>query len=158
MGLNDAFTVVDGRMVSERVQRICLAIKDYEPNIEIKWLPPEARRDKATDTVLPAYEIVYHENGQKITLMYVKDDKDFDERILWRIIVNDQRNGKQNWNEFSAWEESQKLIKKQEYLDELEQAQDIAEHVLKSHLNKYVVTPNLVIRDGIPFNTADMGK
>jgi hypothetical protein len=149
--------VVGDHFVSEKIERIVLAIKDYEPNLEVKWLPPEARRDRQTDTILPAFEIVYHApDGQSQTLFYVKDETEFDERVLHRIIVNDQRNGKVNWSEFTAWEETQKRIGKQAYLDMMEEAEDLAEHILRTHLNTYKVTPNLIIKEGIPFNAAHL--
>ncbi len=153
LGGVDRMIVVDGRMVSEKIQRICLAIQDYEPRLEVKWLPPEARRDKANDTMLPAFEIVYHRpDGLDETLFYVKDEGDFDERVLHRIIINDQRNGQVTWNELSAWEEAQKRIAKQAQLDAMEEAQDIAEHVLRTHLNTYKIDDEVTIKDGIPFN------
>lgn len=140
--------VIDGQFVNADVERVVLAIKDYEPEIEVQWLPVGAR-----DENQPAFKIVHNDprNGP-FTLMYVKDESEFDMRVLKRIIANDQRNGKVTLSEFEAWEEANKLIEKQKYLDQLEEANDIAAHVLRSPLNNYKVNEDLVIKDGIPFN------
>ena len=156
-GAMDRMIVVGDHFVSEKIERIVLAIKDYEPCLEVKWLPPGERRVAGQDELLPAFEIVYHaENGQDQTLFYIKDEGDFDERVLQRIIINDQRKSSTTWTELSAWEETQKRIAKQAYLDELEEAEDLAKHILATHLNTYKVTPGLVIKDGIPFNAAHL--
>lgn len=153
----DRMIVVDGRFVSEKIHRIVQAIQDYEPALEVKWLAPDARYDKANNVTLPAFEIVYHRpDGSDETLFYIKDEDSFDDRVLQRIIYNDQRVSTVAWTELSAWEEAQKRIAKQAQLDELEEAQDIAEHILRTHLNTYTVTPGLVIKDGIPFNAAQL--
>jgi hypothetical protein len=153
----DRMVVVDGVFVSEKIERIVLAIKDYEPALEVKWLPPQARFDKQNGVTLPAFEIVYHApDGLDQTLFYVKDEGDFDERVLQRIIFNDQRKSNTSWTELTAWEETQKRIARQAYLDEMEEAEDLAKHIIATHLNTYRVTPGLVIKDGIPFNAADL--
>lgn len=152
--LTDAHIVVGDYFVSEKVSRVVEAIHDYEPNIEVQWLPPAARAVPG-ERVLPAFKLVYHEpNKPDFILFHVNEDEDFDERVLQRIIVNDQRNSKVTWDEYSAYEEAQRRIAKQKSLDELEAVADIAAHVLKSPLNTYRINPNLVIKDGIPYNAA----
>jgi len=156
-GAMDRMVVVDGVFVSEKIERIVLAIKDYEPRLEVKWLPPQAREDKQTGVTLPAFEIIYHaEDGLSQTLFYVKDEEEFDERVLARIVYNDQRKSSTSWTELTAWEETRKLIAKQAYLDEMEEAQDLAEHIIKTHLNTYKVNDGLIIKDGVPFNAANL--
>lgn len=153
----DRMIVVDGRFVSEKIHRIVQAIKDYEPNIDVQWLAPDQRYDKVNDVTLPAFQVIYNRpDGLTETLFYVKDEGDFNERVLQRIIYNDQRNVDVKWSELTAWEEAQKRIAKQAKIDEMEEAQDIAEHILKTHLNTYTVTPGLVVKEGIPFNAAHL--
>jgi len=143
--------VVDGQFVSAKVERIVQAIHDYEPELEVKWIPPNARTEGES-----AFAIIHNAPGNApYVLMYVKTEEEFDERVLQRIIYNDQRNtGQQEWSELSAWEEAQKRIQKQAYLDLLEEANDVAFHVLRSPLNTYKVSDDFVIKDGIPWNTA----
>lgn len=149
--------LIDGQFVNAQVERVVLAIKDYEPELDVEWLPPGKRRDENGDP-LPAFKIFHRPVGQPPLLLFtVKDESEFDLRVLWRIIRNDQRTqGKETYDDIRAMEEAQRLVAKQEQLDKMEEAADIVAHVLKSHLNKYVVSPDLVIKEGIPFNAANL--
>lgn len=148
--LENAHLMLDGQVVSAQVSRVVEAIKDYEPDLEVKWIPPHARKEGDA-----AFAIIYAPPGHDpYVLFYVPKEEDFDERVLRKIILNDQRNGESSWSEYSAWEESQRLLKRQEYLDQVEQANDIAAHILRSPLNTYKVNDSLIIKDGIPMNAA----
>jgi hypothetical protein len=154
LGVTDAHIVVGDYFVSEKVSRIVEAIRDYEPLIEVQWLPPTARQ-VGNERPLPAFKLVYHDpNTPPFILFHVNDEKDFDERVLRRIIANDQRNGKASLSEYEAWEEARRLVQKQVELDKIEAVADIAAHVLKSPLNTYRVNKDMVIKDGVPYNAA----
>ena len=143
MDLTQSHVFVDGQLVSAKVQRIVQAIKDYEPELEVKWVPPAARTEGQA-----AYAICHNPVGRpSYVLFYVKNDEDFDERVLAKIIANDQRNGQQTYTDFEAWEQSKKLLEKQAFLDKMEEAKDIAAFVAKTHLNTIRIDKNLTIRD-----------
>jgi hypothetical protein len=156
--LGDGHVLIDGEFVSAKVEQVVLAIKEYEPELEVKWLPERARFDENGDP-LPAFQIWHNEPGKRPLLLFnVMDEKDFDLRVLQRIIVNDQRNGKQQFSELVAFEEAAKLVAKQEYLDRMEEAEDMAKHILGSRLHSYRVNKDLIVKDGIPFNAARLKK
>ena len=146
MDLHNSHIMVDGQFVSAKVERIVLAIKEYEPTLDVKWIPPGQRSEGES-----AFAIIHDAPGNKPYVMfYVKDEEDFDERVLMKIIANDQRNGTQKYTDLEAFEETQKRMQHQEYLDRMEEANDIAAHVFRSPLNKYKVNDKLTIKDGIP--------
>ncbi len=148
--IHNGHLMIDGQLVSAKAERVVLAIKDYCDEIEVKWIPTGQRKPNE-----PAYAIVHDAPGNAPYVMfYVQNDEDFDERVLHRIIANDQRNGKALLSELEAWETAQKLVHKQVELDRMEEANDIAAHILKTKLNTYKVNENLIIKDGIPFNAA----
>lgn len=139
-----SYKLHNGHFVNARVQQICHAIQEYEPELDVMYLPEARREGKA------AYRIVHRPaNGEPYILFTVRRDEDFDERILQRIIANDQRHAELTWDEVEAKELAEALVKKQEWQDQMDEANDIAKHVLKSHLNKYVVDKkkNIVIED-----------
>lgn len=148
--------LVGDYFVNARVERIVQAIKDYDPDICVDYLPVGAREvaEKGGKVVtLPAFKIVYRPIGQEeFTLFHVKDEDSFDERVLMRIIHNDNRNGKQTWNEFQALEKAQEMVQKVKQQDEMEELHEMARAIIRTPLNKYVVNKNLIIKDGIPFN------
>lgn len=150
----DHHIVVGDHFINENVSRVVEAIHDYEPLIEVQFIPPQARAIPG-QRILPAFKLVYHNpDGPDYTLFHVEDEAQFDQRVLQRIIVNDQRNGKSSLSDYEAWEESQRLIAKQAYLDKIEEAADIAAHVLKTHKNDYRVSADIRFKEGIPFNVA----
>jgi len=149
----DGQIFVDGQFVSAKIERIVLAIKDYDPYIEVQWIPPESRLEEKS----PAFRITLEEPGREpFILFFVNSEEDFDERVLQRIIVNDQRKFPLRLSDLEAWEETSRRIEHQRWLDELEAINDIAYHALKSPLNTYKVTPDLVIKEGIPHNAAHL--
>lgn len=143
MDLANAQHYVDGQFVSDRVQRIVEALKEYCPEIEVKWLPPGARREGQA-----AYCIMHCPPGQQpYVITYIHRDEDFTASVLARIIDGDQRNGEKSWDMFTAAEQAEKLIKRKYYEEAMEEANDIAFHVFRSRLNTYKVNKDLTIRE-----------
>lgn len=150
MNLQDSYSIIEGQLVSDKIERVVLAIKEYEPRIDVQWIPDRGRSPET-----PAFKIVYRDDdGDEFILFYVKTEEEFDARVLQRIIVNDQRNGKVTLSEYEAWEQAQQAIARQQYLDELEATADVVAHVLKTKKNDYRVSKDLRIKEGIPFNVA----
>lgn len=153
--LNDAFTrfggytIQDGQLVSDRVQRIIEAIRDYDPSLDVVWIPDRQARAEG----IPQFKVIHHQDdGFDFILFHVKDEEEFDERVLLRIIQNDQRKNPVTLSEFEAWEQTKKLMERQLYLDALEEVTDIAAKVFASHKNTYKVNDEVTVKDGIPFN------
>lgn len=133
--LTQSHVFVDGRLVSAKVERIVQAIQDYEPELEVQWIPPEAREQGQA-----AFAIIHRPVGKPAYVcFYVKDEDEFDERVLAKIIYNDQRNGARQMSELEAAEKTWKLLEHQKWLDELEQANDVARFAFRTKLNKFTV-------------------
>lgn len=138
-----SYKMHNGHFVNARVQKICRAIQDYEPELDVLFIPEQHRRPGQA-----AYKIIHRPVGALPYILFtVRRDEDFDERILQRIIVNDQRHGKVTMSDLEAHDAAEKLIKRQEWLDRMDEANDIAKHVLKSRLNTYKVDDKVTIRD-----------
>lgn len=151
----DGYRIDSGQLISERVQRIVMAINDYEPNIRVEWIPDRQAKEQQQ----MQFKIVYAPPGEpEFILFFVKDEEEFDERVLQRIIVNDQRNGEHTWDEFSAAEETKKRIEKQVFYDAMEEASEMAAAVLKSSKDTYKINDQLVFKEGLPFNAAKVSN
>lgn len=138
-----SFKLRDGHFVNSRVQQVCQAIHEYEPELNVLFVPEAQRREGEA-----AYKIVHTPvGGQTYILFTVRRDEDFDHRVLQRIIANDQRHGKTPLTEYEAWEQSQRLIETQKAREQMEEANDIAYHVLRTHKNVYKVNDKVTIRD-----------
>lgn len=146
---------IDGYLVNSDVERIVRAIRDYSDEVEVKWLPPNART-REDGSQAPAYAIIHNPVGQPPYVMfYVKNDEDFNDKVLFRIISSDQRSGSPKWNEFTAWEETQKRIQTQEHIDRQAEAADLAYHMLKTKKHDYRVNSGLRVTEGTRGNTAN---
>lgn len=133
--LTRSHVFVDGRLVSAKVQQITQAIIDYEPELEVQWIPPEAREEGQA-----AFAVIHRPVGKPAYVcFYVKDESEFDERVLAKIIYNDQRNGERTMSELEAAEKTLQLVERQKWLDELEEANDVAAFALRTKLNKFTV-------------------
>ena len=140
--------VVDGHFVSQRVSQVVAAIQDYSPELTVQWIPPGARSQGES-----AFRILhYPPGGEPYVVMTVKDESEFDTRVLMRLIAGDNRNGVMTYGEVEAAERAAELVAKQRMMDERDEAIDKMYHALKSPLNKYRIDKNTVLKDGIPFN------
>lgn len=147
-GSSNPTEFVDGQFVSQKHRQIVDAIRDYDPHIEVQWVPPGARRPQQA-----AFRLVHNEPGKEPYIMFhVRKDEDFTTEILMRIIASDQRVNGTSISAIEAAEQAAALVAKQKMMDEMEEAHDIALHVFKSPKNDYKVSKELRIKDGIPFN------
>lgn len=140
----------DGRLVSQRIAQVVDAIREYNPELDVKWVPPEARREDQA-----AFQIWHNPPGQEpYCFMHVKNEDEFTTAVLMRIIAGDQRNQKLEYSEIEAAEEAAKRVAYQRWADIRDEKIDLMYHILKSPLNTYKVSKDLVIKDGIPMNAA----
>lgn len=146
--VHNAHLMVDGMVVSADITRVIRAIKEYEPELDVRWIPPAARKMGEA-----AFAIIHDAPGNAPYIMfYVDKEENFDDRVLLKIIANDQREGKRHYSEIEAVEATKKRMDHQIFLDYLEEKRDIVKHVLDSKLNDYKVSKELRIKEGIPFN------
>ena len=133
--LGNSHSLVDGQFVSNKVARIVEAIRHYSEELDVKWVPPGAREEGVA-----AFKIIHNPpGGRSYVLFHVKDESEFDERVLQKIIANDQRTRPVQLSELEAWEEAQRRVKHQEFLDALEEANDKMAFALRTPLHTYTV-------------------
>lgn len=119
----------DGGFISEKHARISEIINDYDPNLELAWVPPDKRQpgDKPFAVICrppmqPAYVVFYSD--------------DCDERLLGRLFSMDSNNG----NVLDAIESNNaalELIKFKKDMDEREEKLELSKAILRSPLSKY---------------------
>lgn len=76
----------DGHFISEKVSRTVELIRQYDPNLDVVWLPPE-RRDNPND---PEFYVVERmADGRTLPVFSIQSAEFMDERLLERIYTND---------------------------------------------------------------------
>ncbi len=146
--------LIDGQFVSQKVSQVVQAMAEYDPRISVAWVPPGERVPGVA-----AFKIIYtpDDGNEPYVMFHVKDESEFDERQLARIIANDSsKRGGASISDFEAYEKALMRVKHQEWLDRLEEAGEIAKAVLASNKDTYKVNENLTIKEGIPFNYNDI--
>lgn len=128
-----AVSMSDGSWVSAKVARVAEMISEYDPSLEVRWIPRD-RRVPGDD----AFQIVEHcPNGQTVLAFSVRDESQFDERVLKRIIAAD--NAITNVQDRMDTENA--VLRELDQRKKAEQAAEAAElaaAVFKSPLNRYV--------------------
>lgn len=77
----------DGSWVSERISRVVDLIREYDPRLDVRWIPPAAR--EPGDAAFAIIELT--PEGPR-TAFLVQTEEEFDERVLARIYGADSKN------------------------------------------------------------------
>ena len=150
VNLGDGLVAVEGRMVSANAERFALALREYDPGLELQWIPPETHARPGQ----PEFRVVFNSPTGPYTLFFLYNEGELNAQSLLRVMANDNRNGAPTLSEYELWEQAQDRIAHQEYLDRMEEMIDVTKHVLQSRKHTYVVDPNLVFKSGVPHNAA----
>lgn len=148
--MSDRQIYLDGQFVSERISQVVQAIREYSPELDVEWCPPNLRQLGQA-----AFKIIHRpDGGAPYVIFHVNTEEEFDARVLKRIIAGDQRNGQTTYSDLEAAEEAAKRVAHQRWVDELEEAHEIAQAVMKSNKSTYKVSDDLIIKDYLPGNHA----
>lgn len=133
VGLDIAAPHEDGHWISERVSRIVEIIKDYDPNIDVQWIPSEERLSRD-----PEFRLVTLDNlGKPYIMFFVDNEEKFNESVLARIFQSDQGANPLKLNAIEAHNAAIKAVKMKEKMDELQEAHALARSIWKSPKSKY---------------------
>lgn len=123
----------DGSFISQRVSRIVELIRDYDPNLDVRWIPARSRRDGD-----PAFAIVTKDlTGREYVVFYVQDEQDFDGRVLERLYQADAAKHGNILSEIDARNKAVRALQEKEHQEQMEEAKDLAYHILKSKKHEY---------------------
>ena len=126
----DIFHATPNGFISEKQERVAAIIKDYDPDIELVWIPPINRLTEDDGKEFA----VMHRNPDYI-IFYAKADE-IDERLLQRLWRSDNSNGNV-LNAMDAHNAAVEAMRMREQLDREEETADIARTVLTSKLNTF---------------------
>lgn len=139
--LDNRYEYRDGQFVSQRVAQVVEAIRKYAPDVEVQWIPTAQR---AADTA--AFRLVHHpSNGEPYVIFHVQNEDEFDARVLKKLMMGDQRNGKASISDIEAAEAAAAAVARQRFMDEIEEANEIAAAVIRSPKDTYKVNDDLII-------------
>jgi hypothetical protein len=120
----------DGSWVSEEFARLAEVVKDYDHNLELRWVPP----DKRTRDDKKPYCIV---DTRTLTVVFYASELDTPTDILARLFAGDNVRNGNVLQTLETWERARKTLETKKFLEELEEGNDIASSMIDSSLNVY---------------------
>lgn len=126
-----------GHFLSKEHQRIAQVIHDYDPTLELAWIPPENRTLQDTHP----FAIIHHPVGQPSYVVMRLKENEVDHRVIGRLWRNDVQNG----NVLDAIEKDEAARNAVEYLrreEEMEEAREMAAWMVKAPAGSWMRNPN----------------
>lgn len=118
----------DGRWVDENYARLAEIVNDYDPYLQLRWIPPErrTREDKKP------YVIV--DTRTELPVIHASE-LDTPEIILTNLFMADNvRNGKV-LDRIEAAEAATRALQMKEWIEKMEEGHDYAKFLVQSPLN-----------------------
>jgi hypothetical protein len=126
----DTYIPYGDHFISQKFQMLAEIIRDFDPHLELRWIPPD-RRDQPGDSAR-AYAIV--DTTTQYVAIYASETEQ-PEAILERLFLNDTSKH-DVLARLDAHDRAQKVFKLKKQMDETEEAHDIAGFLMKSPLNR----------------------
>lgn len=126
-----------GHFLSKEHQRIAQVIHDYDPTLELAWIPPENRTLNDTHP----FAIIHHPVGQQSYVAMRLKENEVDHRVISRLWSNDAQNG----NVLNAIEKEEEARRAVDYLrreEEMEEAREMASWMVKARHGAKMHLPN----------------
>lgn len=113
--------------VSESFMRLAEVIKQYDPYLELRWIPP----GKRTRADKKPYVVVDTRNNESI---FYADETETPTEILRRLFMIDNKNGNV-LSRIEAEDAARKVMEYKKQMDEMEQAMDETKFLMQTPLN-----------------------
>lgn len=121
----------DGQWVSEKFERLARVIKDYDPNLELRWIPPakRTREDKKPFCVVHFNP----QNGAEYVVLHASE-LDSPEDILARLWGADSKTG-DVLAKLDIHNDAAEALRLKDQQDRMAEATDRAEFLHRSPIN-----------------------
>lgn len=117
----------DGHWVNEKFARIAEIITDFDPRLQLVWVPPEHRT--AFDT--KPYGILHTgDDGLQKMIMFIKEEE-LDERVISQLFLNDT-NRHDVLSRLEAQDRAAKVLQMKADMEAAEERQDFIKSVVRS--------------------------
>lgn len=118
-----------GYFVSEKHARIAEIINEYDPTLELAWIPPDKRQPGDAP-----FAVIHRPLGQPEYVVCYSED--VDENLLARVFSMDATKH-DVWAQVNASQAAAEALKLKRQLEEMEEANDLTKSIIKSHKNVY---------------------
>jgi hypothetical protein len=123
-----AVAMDDGHFVSEKVAYISEIIKDFNPYLQLVWIPPENRQEN-DDT--PPFAIMDTTPGKAPYVVFTIKEDELDERVLAKLFQGDLAHN-DVLARLEAEERAAEVLKLKRQMEKAEERQDFVRSVVGS--------------------------
>lgn len=128
---NIYFPTESGHWVSENQRRIAEILKDYDPQLELQWIPPNERNTKDEP-----FRVVHRPLNQPAYLVCVASE--CDERLLAKVFQSDAKHKKQDTLSYiESHNAAVEALKLKEKMESLQEDHDLAASIIRSNKASY---------------------
>jgi hypothetical protein len=122
----------DGHWVNEKFARISEIINDFDPRLQLVWIPPENRNP----TDVKPYGILHTaDDGLQKMVMLIKEEE-LDERVLQQLFLNDTSRH-DVLATMEAREIAEALVRNKEKMEKAAERQEFISSVVKSPMHSF---------------------
>lgn len=127
----DYYFPVDGHFVSQKQVRINEILRDYDPNLQLQWIPEGQRSESDM-----AFRVVCFPPGRSPYAVCFA--KEADERLLANVFRADQdRSGARSLSWLENYERARDLVKAKEQFDQRQEDHEIAAAVWRNNKSHF---------------------
>lgn len=126
--MTTSFVVHEGQMLSAEALRIAEIINDYDPRLELAWVPPNVR----TLNEEHPYAVIYNNpSGGRDVVMRLRETE-LDHRVLARLWEVDTAKGSNILSSIEAEESARQAIELKKQQEDLEEKRELAAWMVKA--------------------------
>ena len=133
MHIDRAVAMNDGHFVSEKHAYIAEIIQDFNPYLQLVWIPPENR---AAEDTTPPFAVMDTTPGKKPYVVFTIKEDELDERVLARLFQGDLSNN-DVLAQIEAGEKAQQVMDLKKKMEAAEERQDFIKSVVGSHKHSF---------------------
>lgn len=124
----------DGRWVNEHFERLARVVQDYDPQFELRWIPPEHRSTEEERAKPYAIcDVVTN------SVVFLAGELDTPEQILGRLFDGDSKHG-DVLKRIDAHNAAIEAMQMKEKMDKAEERQEFISHLI-GNKNNYIRLP-----------------
>lgn len=121
---------IDGHFVSQTQVRINEILQDYDPNLQLQWIPPGERSAQEA-----AFRVVCFPPGRPAYLICVADE--VDERLLAKVFEADQQNSPNKLSFMDNYNKALELSRMKQAEEQRQEDHELAASILRSNKSSY---------------------
>lgn len=127
----DFYFPVDGHFVSQKQVRINEILQEYDPNLQLQWIPPGERNHEDK-----AFRVVHFNPGRTPYLVCTADEAD--ERLLARVFEADQVNSPNKLSYIENYNRALELARAKEAMERRQEDHELAAAILRNRKSHFM--------------------